>query len=55
MAMTSFLEGIMLGLIIIGTIITSVRGLWWLFPLAILVGSALGYLEKWITRGDKQQ
>ncbi|MBI5791638.1 MAG: hypothetical protein HZA63_09200 [Rhodocyclales bacterium] len=53
--MTSFLKGIVLGLIIIGTIIISLRGFWWLFPLAIIVGSALGYLEKLITQGDKQQ
>jgi hypothetical protein len=53
--MTSFLKGIMLGLIIFGTIITSLRGFWWLFPLAVVVGSALGYLEKIITQGDKQR
>lgn len=53
--MISFLKGAMWGLIIVEMIVTSLRGLWWFFPAAILIGWVVDYVAKLIVQGDKQQ
>jgi len=52
--MISFLKGIMWGLIIVGVIITSIRGLWWLFPATILFGWVVDRVARIITREFEQ-
>ena len=36
--MRSFFSGILFGLIIVGTILSILRGVWWLMPSALFVG-----------------
>lgn len=53
--MISFLKGVMWGLIILSVIITSLRGLWWLFPAAVFVGWIVDRVAKSIFQGDEPQ
>jgi len=48
--MISFLKGMMFGLIIVSVILTSIRGLWWLFPATFLFGWVVDRVAKIITR-----
>lgn len=48
--MMSFLKGMMFGLIIVSVILTSIRGLWWLFPAILIFGLVVDCVAKIITR-----
>lgn len=44
--MISFLKGAFIGLILVGWLVTSMRGFWWLYPAAILIACVFGYIER---------
>ncbi|MDO8789919.1 MAG: hypothetical protein Q7J42_17725 [Sulfuritalea sp.] len=53
--MISFLKGAMWGFIIVAVILSSIGGLWWLFPAAVLFGWVVDRVARLIFQGDKQQ
>jgi hypothetical protein len=53
--MRYFFNGVLIGLVLIGFILTAIRGLWWLMPAAILFGWLLDYVGRAILGMNKRQ
>lgn len=50
--MRSFFSGIIFALIIFGTLISLLRGLWWLMPCALAFGWIVDRARNWILRSE---
>ena len=53
--MIYFLKGLLFGVILVGWLVSTMRGFWWLFPAVFLIACVLGYIEKAILPMDKRQ